>query len=41
MFGMIADAWNIHAAFYFLAGTIILANLLVVFVPRTEPAKAA
>jgi len=41
MFGMIADAWNIYAAFYFLAGTIILANVLVVFVPRTEPAKAA
>ncbi|MGA0033078.1 MAG: MFS transporter [Burkholderiales bacterium] len=41
LFGMIADAWNIYAAFYFLAGTIILANLLVVFVPRTEPAKTA
>lgn len=41
MFGMIADAWNIYAAFYFLAGTIILANLLVAFVPRTGPAKAA
>ena len=41
MFGMIADAWNIYAAFYFLAGTIILANLLVVFVPQTGPAKAA
>ena len=41
MFGMIADAWNIYAAFYFLAATIILANVLVVFVPRTESAKAA
>ena len=36
LFGMIADAWNIFAAFYFLAGTIILANLLVVFVPRQD-----
>ncbi|MGE0557327.1 MAG: MFS transporter [Burkholderiales bacterium] len=41
LFGMIADAWNIYAAFYFLAATIILANVLVVFVPRTESAKAA
>ncbi len=40
MFGMIADAWNIYAAFYFLAGTIILANLLVVFVPHTGAARA-
>lgn len=34
LFGMIADAWNIYAAFYFLAGTIIAANLLVLFVPH-------
>ncbi len=37
-FGMIADAWGIYSAFYFLAGTIILANLLVVFVPRQDKA---
>lgn len=41
LFGMIADAWNIHAAFYFLAATIILANVLVVFVPKTGTAKTA
>lgn len=33
-FGLIADAWSVYAAFYFLAGTIILANLLVLFVPH-------
>lgn len=33
-FGLIADAWNVYAAFYFLAGTIILANLLVLLVPH-------
>jgi MFS family permease len=40
-FGVIADTWNVYAAFYFLAGTIIAANLLVLLVPRTENAKAA
>lgn len=41
LFGLIADTWNVYAAFYFLAGTIILANLLVVFVPHREPSKFA
>ncbi len=36
-FGIIADTWSVYAAFYFLAGTIILANLLVMLVP---PARA-
>jgi sugar phosphate permease len=40
-FGVIADTWNVYAAFYFLAGTIIAANLLVLLVPRTENEKAA
>ncbi len=40
-FGMIADAWGIYSAFYLLAGTIILANLLVVFVPKKETAARA
>jgi len=40
-FGMIADAWGIYSAFYFLAGTIILANMLVVFVPKKETAARA
>ena len=33
LFGLIADTWNVYMAFYFLAGTIIAANLLVFFVP--------
>jgi MFS family permease len=41
LFGMIADAYDIYAAFYFLAGTIIFANFLVFFVPNGEAAKAA
>ncbi len=41
-FGLIADAWSIYAGFYFLAGAIILANLLVVLVPQPRsPAAAA
>lgn len=41
LFGMIADAFDIYAAFYFLSGTIIFANFLVFFVPNGETAKAA
>jgi MFS family permease len=33
LFGMIADAHGLHAAFYGLAITIVLGNLLVFFVP--------
>jgi MFS family permease len=40
LFGMIADAWDIYSAFFFLAGTIIAANFLVFFVPNGEMAKA-
>jgi MFS family permease len=40
-FGIIADTWNVYAAFYFLAGTIIAANLLVFFVPHGSRATAA
>jgi len=39
-FGIIADTWSVYAAFYFLAGTIIAANLLVLFVPK-DGARAA
>lgn len=35
-FGIIADTWNVYAAFYFLAGTIILANLLVMLIPQSR-----
>jgi MFS family permease len=44
LFGMIADAYDLYTAFYFLAGTILFANLLIVFMPderKTVPAKAA
>ena len=41
--GFIADRWGILAAFYFLAGTVLLANLIVLAVreePREAPALA-
>jgi sugar phosphate permease len=41
LFGMIADAVNIYTAFYFLAGTILVANALIFFMPNGEPAKQA
>ena len=41
LFGMIADAWDIYTAFYFLAATIIGANFLVFFVPNGEAPKVA
>jgi sugar phosphate permease len=34
IFGMIADATDIYTGFYFLAGTIIFANVLVFFMPN-------
>ncbi|HEY8580616.1 MAG TPA: MFS transporter [Beijerinckiaceae bacterium] len=36
--GMIADKWGLLATFWFLAFTIIIANLLVFFMPRQEEA---
>lgn len=43
LFGMIADAYDIYTAFYFLAGTILFANVLIVFMPdqKTVPARRA
>jgi MFS family permease len=41
IFGMIADKYDIYTGFLFLAGTIILANLLIFFMPngrQPEPA---
>jgi fucose permease len=41
IFGMIADQYDIYTGFLFLAGTIILANLLIFFMPdgrQPEPA---
>jgi sugar phosphate permease len=40
-FGIIADTWSVYTAFYFLAGTIIAANLLVLFIPKTGNPQAA
>ena len=40
IFGLIADAYDIHTAFFFLAGTIVLANLLIFFMPNTETSRA-
>ena len=36
VFGIIADATDIHTAFYFLAGTILCANVLIFFMPNGE-----
>jgi MFS family permease len=45
IFGLIADNYDIFTAFYFLAGTVIVANCLIVFMPNREsghaPAPAA
>jgi MFS family permease len=35
VFGMIADHYGIYAGFYFLACTVVVANLLVFLVPST------
>ena len=40
LFGIIADAYDIHTAFFFLAGTIIASNILVFFMPN-EAARPA
>jgi MFS family permease len=41
LFGIIADAYDIHTAFFFLAGTIIASNFLVMFMPGGKPAARA
>jgi MFS transporter, FSR family, fosmidomycin resistance protein len=35
--GLVADGYGLTAAFYFLAGTIVAANLFIFFMPATEP----
>ena len=40
IFGMIADATDIYTGFYFLAGTIIFANVLVFFMPSGKVPQA-
>jgi MFS transporter, FSR family, fosmidomycin resistance protein len=39
VFGMIADAYSLIAGFYFLAGLIIFANVLVFFIPKDSKAQ--
>ena len=41
LFGMIADAFSLYVGFYFLAGVIISANLLVFFMPKDNAPPAA
>jgi MFS family permease len=40
IFGLIADNFDIYKAFYFLASMIILANVLVFFMPANESKQA-
>ena len=39
--GLVADIWDIYTAFYFLAGTIVAANLLVMLVPHEHDMPAS
>jgi MFS family permease len=39
--GLIADRFGLLAVFWFLAGTIIFANLFIFWMPKTEATKAA
>jgi len=38
--GVVADSFGLPATFTFLAGTIVAANLFILFMPRTEAATA-
>ncbi len=37
--GLVADSFGLTATFHFLAGTIVAANLFILFMPGTEAAK--
>ena len=37
--GLIADRWGLSATFYFLAATIVCANLIILAMPRTTGSK--
>src|SRR2546425_7621281 len=39
--GMVADRHGLLSAFYFLAATIVIANLFVIFTPKTATTPAA
>jgi len=38
--GMVADRWGLTMTFWFLAGTIVFANIFILLMPAHEPAKA-
>ena len=38
--GIVADQYGLLAAFYLLAATIILANIMVIWIPSTDPVAA-
>jgi len=38
--GMVADRYGIGTVFYFLAATIVFANVFVVFTPKDSAARA-
>ena len=40
IFGMVADAYDLHTAFLVIAGTIVFANVLIMFMPNGEPKQA-
>ena len=39
--GLVADAWGLTSVFYFLAGTMLIANVLVFLLPPSEPRQRA
>jgi len=41
IFGVIADMYGIHTAFLAIAGTIVFANVLIVFMPGEDGKKRA
>ena len=40
MFGYIADHYSIYTAFYFLAGLVVVANILICFMPDMRAARS-
>ncbi len=40
MFGYIADQYSLYTAFYFLAGLVVFANILICFMPDMQAARA-
>ncbi len=38
--GMVADRWGLTMTFWFLAGTIVFANLFILAMPHQEPKRA-